>query len=130
MQPTVNDLATATSTDMISIVNMVLGFIKTKAVHDEDGNTAALINRIERDLATLHPQYHNFDPAIYNTDKAGEPVSEQDPLFTAQSYEKTGAQDVNQVPYPDTDEDAGAPFVSKTDEPNVTTTKAKPRANI
>lgn len=91
---------------LIEILNKCLDILGVEADSREDGNTSALLNKIRRDVATLQPHYHNLIPVT---------VENSPDQFTAASYEKTGAQDVNLKPYPQTGENADAPFVSKSD---------------
>lgn len=118
MQPTNDELANANMGSELRVVDTIqqmLGLVKQKADMEEDGNTVALINKISRDVASIQEKHKTFDAQKvyqYQQEKA-QPVSEQDPLFVAQSYEKTAAKDVNQAPFPKTDESAGAPFESK-----------------
>jgi hypothetical protein len=113
MQPT-NDQLTSNASPM-AVFNFVLGMIKERAEQLEDGNTIALTNRIARDVASLKPEYQNLSFKDLQDHRAQEeePVSEQDPAFVAQSYNRAQNKDVNQAPYPNTGEDASAPFVNK-----------------
>lgn len=118
MQPTNDQLAEANiqkDVDVVGTIQQMLGLIKQKAEMEDDGNSVALVNKIARDVASIQEKHKKIsleEVTAHFADKE-QPVSEQDPLFVAQSYEKTAAQDVNQAPFPKTDENAGAPFESK-----------------
>jgi nitrogenase molybdenum-iron protein alpha/beta subunit len=117
MQPTNDELASANLAPLrvVDTIQHLLGFIKTKAESEDDGNTVALVNKISRDVASIREEHKNFDAqqvANYIASKE-KPVSKQDPAFVAQSYEKTGAQDVNLAPFPKTGEESSAPFEGK-----------------
>lgn len=118
MQPTNDQLAEANiqkDVNVVDTIQQMLGLVKQKAEMEDDGNTVALVNKIARDVASIQEHHKVFNvQKVYDHFRDKEqPVSEQDPLFVAQSYEKTAAKDVNQAPFPSTGEEAGAPFESK-----------------
>lgn len=100
---------------VITAVEDVLNYIKRESVAREDGNTTALVDKILRDTNQLQLEYRSLTFKDMYGLASGDDIPGKTTEFTAQSYEKTGAQDVNKKPYPPTGEDASAPFVSKAD---------------
>lgn len=115
----------ATMTTKISeMITDLLNSIKIAAQVRTDGNTVALMDRILRDVNNLQPEYASLTlEDIYaraQEDAQANDAADPDnggtgPSFLPQSYEKTGAEDVNQKPLPPTGEENSAPFLSKAD---------------
>ena len=102
---------------LIENIRMSLQLLKEVAHAKEDGNSLGLMNRIERDLNSLMPEYQQCtaDDAFTIAAPQTEEEAEARKNFVAASYERTGAQDVNKPPLPPTGEENTPPFVSKAD---------------
>lgn len=117
----------ATTTKIVDMVKDLISIIKSDAQTSEDGNTVALLDKVERDINQLQPAYTSktlgdIVRAQVSEDAQANDADDADlepgPSFTPQSYEKTGAEGVNKKPLPPTGEESSAPFVSKA-EPKV-----------
>lgn len=106
-------------TKVVESIKSVLQYLRNEATSREDGNTEALIDRVMRDVNQLQPEYCGLAfKDMYGIDRDADEFQDEPghtTEFTAPSYEKTGARDINKKPLPSTGENADAPFVSKSD---------------